>query len=433
MTETMIGLIGLALLLVMFLSGMELGFSMAMLGFLGFSYIVSPKAGLSLLAQDIFDVSTSYSYTVVPVFIFMGMLAFNAGIARQLYLCAFRFLGHIPGGLAMATVGGATAFGSITGSPTATSATFASVAIPEMDRYSYDKRLSSGVVAASGCLGPLVPPSNPLIVYGIITEQSIGRLFTATLIPGLIVSLLFLLIVYGWCRINTRLGPRGERSPWRERISSLRKAAPVVVIFIVVVGGLMIGLFTPTEAGGVGAFAVALLCFIRRDINWQGIIKSTIETLRASCMVLVLILGSIIFGHFIAVTKIPMAAADWIAGLPFERHWLLVLIALVYLVGGSFIDDLAFLVLATPILYPVVSKLGFDLVWFGIFLQIVIMIGVIIPPVAINVFIVKNIAKVPLRVVYSGTVPFLIGLVLCAFIILLFPQITLFLPNALGM
>ena len=433
MSETMIGLIGLAVLLVMFLSGMELAFSMAMLGFLGFSYVVSAKAGLSLLAHDIFDVSTSYGYTVVPVFIFMGMVAFNAGIARQLYLSAYRFLGHIPGGLAMATVGGATAFGSITGSPAATSATFASVAIPEMDRYGYDKRLSSGVVAASGCLGPLIPPSNPLIVYGIITEQSIGKLFTATLIPGLIVSALFLLIVYVWCRLKPNIGPKGERSSWRERISSLRKGAPVVIIFIVMVGGLMIGLFTPTEAGGVGAFAVALLCFIRREINWQGIVKSIIETLRASCMVLVLILGSIIFGHFIAVTKIPMAAADWIAALPLDPHVILVLIAVVYLVGGSFIDDLAFLVLATPILYPVVLKLGFDLIWFGIFLQLVIMIGVIIPPVAINVFIVKSIAKVPLNVVYAGTLPFLIGLALCAFLILLFPQIALFLPSALGM
>jgi tripartite ATP-independent transporter DctM subunit len=433
MSETMIGLIGLALLLVMFLSGMELGFSMALLGFLGFSYIVSTKAGLSLLAHDIFDASTSYGYTVVPVFMFMGMVAFNAGIARQLYLSAYRFLGHIPGGLAMATIGGASAFGSITGSPTATTATFASVAIPEMDRYDYDKRLSSGVVAASGCLGPLIPPSNPLIVYGIITEQSIGKLFTACLIPGLIVSSLFLLIVYGWCRINPNIGPKGERSSWRERMSSLRKAAPVVIIFIVVVGGLMIGLFTPTEAGGVGAFSVALLCFIKREINWKGLVKSVIETLRASCMVLILILGSIIFGHFIAVTKIPMAAANWIAALPLDRHVILVLIGLVYLVGGSFIDDLAFLVLATPIFYPVVLKLGFDLIWFGIFLQLVIMIGVIIPPVAINVFIVKNIAKVPLSVVYLGTLPFLIGLAICACLILLFPQITLFLPSFIGL
>jgi tripartite ATP-independent transporter DctM subunit len=431
MSETMIGLIGIALLMVMFLSGMELGFSMAMLGFLGFSYVVSPKAGLSLLAHDIFDASTSYSFTVVPVFMFMGMVAFNAGIARQLYLSAYRFFGHIPGGLAMATVGGATAFGSITGSPTATSATFASVAIPEMDRYNYDKRLSTGVVAASGCLGPLIPPSNPLIIYGIITEQSIGKLFTASLIPGLIVSLLFLFTVYGWCRINPSFGPKGERSSWRERMSSLRKSAPVVIIFIVVVGGLMLGLFTPTEAGGVGAFAVAVLCLIKREINWRGLVKSTIETLRSSSMVLVLIFGSIIFGHFIAVTKIPMAAADWISLLPLDRHLIVGLIALVYLVGGSFIDDLAFMVLATPIFYPVILKLGFDLVWFGVFLQIVVMIGVIIPPVAINVFIVKNIAKVPLSVVYAGTLPFLIGLAFCAFLILLFPQIALFLPSFL--
>lgn len=433
MSETAIGIIGLVLLLAMFLTGMELGFSMAMLGFLGFSYIISVKAGLGLLAQDFFDVFTSYGFTVVPVFVFMGLIAFNAGIAKHLYVSAYRFIGHIPGGLAMATVGGATAFGSITGSPSATAATFASVAIPEMDRYHYSKKLSSGVVAASGCLGPLIPPSNPLIVYGIITEQSIGKLFTASLLPGLLVSLFFMLTVYGWCRINPSIGPRGERSSWRERISSLRGVAPVGIIFIVVVGGLMLGFFTPTEAGGVGAFSVAVLCFVKRDINWEGFVKSIIETLRTSCMVLVLILGSIIFGHFIAVTKIPMAAADWIAALPFDRHIILVLIGLTYLLGGSFIDDLAFLVLATPIFYPVIVKLGFDLIWFGIFLQITVMIGVIIPPVAINVFIVKNITKVPLGVIYSGTLPFLIGLVICAFLLLLFPQIALFLPSFLGL
>jgi len=195
----------------------------------------------------------------------------------------------------------------------------------------------------------------------------------------------------------------------------------------------MIGLFTPTEAGGTGAFAVTLLCLVRREINWRGIVKSIIETLRASCMVLILIIGSIIFGHFIAVTKIPMAVANWISALPLDRHIILVLIGMGYLVGGSFIDDLAFMVLATPIFYPVVLKLGFDLIWFGIFLQIVVMIGVIIPPVAINVFIVKNIAKVPLGVVYAGTLPFLIGLGFCALLILLFPQIALFLPSFLGL
>ena len=195
----------------------------------------------------------------------------------------------------------------------------------------------------------------------------------------------------------------------------------------------MIGLFTPTEAGGTGAFAVTLLCLVKKEINWRGIAKSIIETLQSSCMVLILIVGSIIFGHFIAVTKIPMAAADWIAALPFDRHLIVVLIAMAYLVGGSFIDDLAFMVLATPIFYPVVLKLGFDLIWFGVFLQIVVMIGVIIPPVAINVFIVKNIAKVPLSVVYSGTLPFLIGLSVCGLILLLFPQIALFLPSLLGL
>jgi C4-dicarboxylate transporter, DctM subunit len=429
MDNVTIGLIGLVLLIGVFLSGMELGFVMALLGFLGFSYLVSAKAALSMVSQDVLDVLASYAFTVVPCFVLMGQIAFNGGIAKHLYVSAYKFIGHIPGGLAMATVGGATAFGSITGSSTATSATFASVAIPEMDRYGYGKKLSSGIVAAAGTLGCLIPPSNPLIVYGIITEQSIGKLFVASVIPGLMISLFFMLIIYGWCRINPSMGPQGERSSWRERFSSLREVAPVGVIFIVVMGGLMKGFFTPTEAGAVGAFTVAAVAFIKRDMNWKGLIQSMDESLRTSCMVIVLILGSTIFGHFITVTKIPMFVGDWILGLPFPPYVIILLIGLVYLVGGSFIDDLAFMILATPIFYPVIVKLGYDLIWFGIYLQIVVMIGIIIPPMAVNIFVVQNITKVPIWEIYSGVFPFLISFAFCVLLLILFPQLAVFLPS----
>jgi C4-dicarboxylate transporter DctM subunit len=432
MSEVTIGLIGLALLIVIFLTGMELGFVMAMLGFLGFSYLVSVKAAFSLLSQDVLDVLASYAFTVVPCFVLMGQIAFNGGIARHLYVSAYKFMGHIPGGLAMATVGGAAAFGSITGSSTATSATFASVAVPEMDRYHYSKRLSSGVVAAAGTLGCLIPPSNPLIVYGIITEQSIGQLFMAAVIPGLMISSFFMLIIYAWSRINPSLGPKGERSSWRERVSSLREVVPVGVIFIVVMGGMMKGFFTPTEAGGVGAFTVAIVAIVKKAINWKGLIKSIDESLRTSCMVILLILGSTIFGHFITVTKIPMFIGDWILGLPFHPHIVVVLIGLIYLVGGSFIDDLAFMILATPIFYPVIVRLGYDLIWFGIFLQIVVMIGIIIPPMAINIFVVQNLTKVALKDIYIGVFPFLISFAFCVLLLILFPQIVLFLPSLLA-
>jgi len=431
MNEVTIGIIGLAVILLMFLTGIELGFAMAIIGFLGFSYIVSFKAGLNLLAKDIFDVFASYGFTVIPLFVLMGQIAFNAGIAKRLYDASYKFIGHIPGGLAMATVVGATAFKAICGSSPATAATFASVAVPEMDRYNYDKKLSTGIVATVGTLGILIPPSVTLIVFGIITEQSIGRLFLAGIIPGLIIAFFFICIIYGWCKMNPSLGPKGERSTWKARIASLPEVIWVVVIFLLIIVGLMKGFFTPTEAGSVGTFAVLLLTIFKRDMNWKGYLKSVGESLRTACMVLMLIAGSTVLGHFLAVTKIPMIAADWIIQLPFHKYTVMVLIAFIYLLGGSFIDDLAFMVLATPIFYPVIIKMGFDPIWFGMIIGITVMIGVVIPPVAINVFVVKNITKVPFGVIYKGVYPFLISLIVCAALLFLFPQLATFLPSVL--
>ena len=429
MNEVAAGILGLILVLALFFTGIELGFAMAIVGFLGFSYVVSVKAALNLIAKDVFDVFSSYGFTVIPLFIFMGQIAFNAGIAKRLYDTAYKFIGHIPGGLAMATVGGATAFKAICGSSPATAATFASVAVPEMDRYGYSKKLSTGIVATVGTLGILMPPSVTLIVFGIITEQSIGKLFLAGLVPGLIIAFFFVLIIYVWCKINPSLGPKGSKSSWRERISSLPEVIWVGIIFLMVIGGLMNGFFTPTEAGSVGTFAVLLLSIVKKDLTFKGFIKSVGESLRTACMVLILIAGSTILGHFLAVTKIPMIAADWIVQLGFHRDFTMVLIALIYLIGGSFIDDLAFMILATPIFYPVIIKLGFNPIWFGMVIGITVMIGVVIPPVAINVFVVKNITKVPLGVIYKGIYPFLISLIVCAALLFLFPELALFLPN----
>ncbi len=415
----------------MFFTGIELSFAMALIGFVGFSMIVSLKAALSLLAKDIFDVFASYGFTVIPLFVLMGQVAYNAGIAKRLYSTAYRFIGHIPGGMAMATVAGATAFKAICGSSPATAATFASVAVPEMDRYNYDKRLSTGVVSTVGTLGVLIPPSVTLIVFGIITEQSIGKLFMAGLIPGLIIAFFFMVIIYGWCNINPSLGPKGEKSTWKERIASLPEFLLVLLIFLLVIGGLMQGFFTPTEAGSIGTFAVLLLSILKRDINFRGIIKSIAESLRTSCMVLMLIAGSTILGHFLTVTKIPMITSDWVVSLPFNRYFIMIIICVIYLIGGSFIDDLAFMILATPIFYPAIIKLGFNPIWFGIIIMITVMIGVIIPPVAICVFVVKNITKVPFNVIYRGVCPFLLSLIVCGILLFIFPGLALWLPNLL--
>ncbi len=431
MSEVTIGIMGLATVLVLFMTGIELAFAMALVGFIGFSYIVSFKAGLNLLAKDFFDVFSSYGFTVIPLFVLMGQIAFNAGIAKRLYEAAYRFIGHIPGGLAMATVAGATVFKAICGSSPATAATFASVAVPEMDRYGYAKKLSTGIVATVGTLGILIPPSVTLIVFGIITEQSIGKLFLAGIVPGLMIAFFFICIIYAWCRLNPELGPKGERSTWKQRLVSLPEVLWVVAVFLLVIGGLMYGFFTPTEAGSVGTFAVLLLSVVKRDIDLKGYIKSVVESLRTACMVLMLIAGSQVLGHFLARTKIPMLAADWIMGLPLSPDVIMIIISIVYLVGGSFIDDLAFMVLATPIFYPVIIKLGYDPLWFGMIIAITVMVGVVIPPVAINVFVVKAITKQPLSVIYSGVYPFLLSLVFCALLLFLFPQIATFLPGML--
>lgn len=429
MNEILVGIIALFVLLLLFSTGIELGFAMALVGFVGFGYLNGFHSAINLLSRDFFDVITTYGYTVFPLFILMGQIGFNAGIAVRLYDAAHKFVGHIPGGLAMATVMGATAFKAICGSSAATSATFASVAIPEMNRYGYDQKLSAGIVATVGTLGVILPPSVTLIILGILTEQSIGQLFLAGIIPGLIIALFFIGIIYGWAKINPAIAPMSQRYAWKARMRSLPEMFWVLLIFVLVVGGIMQGFFTPSEAAAVGTFAVLLLAIIKRDMTFKGYVASMKEALRTTIMLLMLIAGSTILGHFIAVTGIPQSAADWIVSLPLNRYLIMILICLVFELGGSFIDDLAFLILATPIFYPAVLKLGFHPLWFGIVIGVVAMIGVVIPPVAICVFVVKNISKIPMGTIYKGVLPFLISLVLVWGLLFIFPQLALWLPS----
>ncbi len=431
MNEVVVGIIGLAVVLILFLTGIELAFAMTFIGFLGFAYLISWGAAFNLLAKDFFDVLDSYGFTVIPLFILMGQVAFNSGIAKRLFDAAYKYVGHIPGGLAMATVVGATAFKSICGSSPATAATFASVAVPEMDHYGYDKKLSTGIVASVGTLGILLPPSVTLIVFGIITDQSIGRLFLAGICPGLLIAAFFIGIIYGRCKMNPAIGPKGPRSSWSARIKAIPEVGWVILIFLLVICGILKGFFTPTEAGSVGTFLVLILTFSKRDLNFKGYVKSITESVRTACMVLMLIAGSTVLGHFIAVTKIPMLAADWIVSLPLHPAIILFFISLIYLIGGSFIDDLAFMILATPIFFPAIQKLGYDPLWFGMLIGITVMIGVVIPPVAINVFVVKQVTKTPLGVIYNGVYPFLISLVVGGILVFLFPQLATWLPGLL--
>ncbi len=309
---------------------------------------------------------------------------------------------------------------------------FASVAIPEMDRYGCDKSGQTGIVASVGTLGCLIPPSVSLIILGVITEQSIGKLFIAALIPGLIAAFFFVCIIFGWAKINPAIAPKAPRTPMRERVNSLPEVFWVLAIFALVVGGVMTGYFTPSEAGSVGTFGVLVLGFLKKEMNFKKYAKSLREALHTSGMLMMLVAGSTVLGHFIAVTNIPQATANWLGGLSVHPYLIMLMICLIYLLGGSFIDDLAFMILATPIFYPAVLKLGFDPIWFCVVISVTLMIGVIIPPVAICVFVVNKITKVPFGIIYRGILPFLLAMVLCGALLFIFPDLALFLPRHLG-
>ena len=426
------GIIGVVVLVLMFLTGIELGYTMAIIGFIGLGYLGTWSAASNQVVKDFFDTFTSYGFTVIPLFVLMGQVASNSDIAKKLYNSAQKFVGHVPGGLAMTTVVGATLFKAMCGSTLATCATFAGIAIPEMTRLGYSKKLSTGVVASVGTLGMLIPPSIPLMIYGLITEQSIGKLFLAGIIPGLLISLFFIFVILGWVKIDPSIAPRAPESTWREKMRSAPEFLWVGIIFFLVIGGMMSGWFSPTEAGSIGTVAVLILAYVKSTLPFSSLTKAFEESLRTACMVLVLLAGSSVFGHFLAVTEIPFITADWIAGLAINKNIVMIMIILIYLLGGSFMDDLAFMILATPIFYPAAIKLGFDPIWFGIMVSITLMIGVIIPPVAISVFVVKNITGEPFGVIYAGVYPFLLSLLACAALLFFFPQIALFLPRVLG-
>jgi tripartite ATP-independent transporter DctM subunit len=429
MSDVSVGIYGIILLLALFLTGLEMAYCMIVIGFFGFMFLMTFPAASSLVIKDFFDAFTTYSYTVIPLFIIMGEFASNSNIAKRLYLGAHKWFGHIPGGLAMTTVAGATAFKAMCGSTLATVGTFSNLALPEMDRYGYKKELSAGTIASVSTIGMILPPSTVLIIYGLQVEQSIGRLFLAGIIPALMIAAFFMAVIYGWVSMQPAIAPRAAKSSWRERIAVLPDAIVVLVIFGVVIGGMITGFFSPTEAGTIGTVAIFLLALIRREVNGKMLVGSFKGALRTSVMVLMLIAGSNIFGHFLAITEIPMIAAKWASALPIPGAMIMLLIVVIYLIGGSIMDDLAFMVLATPIFFPTAVALGYDPIWFGILICVTLMIGGIIPPVAIYVFILGNITGIPFKTIYKGVVPFLSALVVALLVLFIFPQIALWLPN----
>jgi C4-dicarboxylate transporter, DctM subunit len=431
MSDVSVGIYGIIILLALFLTGLEMAYCMILVGFLGFTFLMSFPAASSLVIKDFFDNFTTYSYTVIPLFIVMGEFASNSNIAKRLYLGAHKWFGHIPGGLAMTTVAGATAFKAMCGSTLATVGTFSNLAMPEMDRYGYKKELSAGTIASVSTIGMILPPSTVLIIYGLEVEQSIGRLFLAGIVPALMISALFMAVIAGWVTMRPEIAPRADKASWKERFVVIPEAMIVAVIFAVVIGGMITGFFSPTEAGTIGTVAIFLLALIRGEVTIHMLLSSFNGALRTSIMVLMLIAGSAIFGHFLAITEIPMIAAKWASTLPLPGSVIMLLIVVIYLVGGSIMDDLAFMVLATPIFFPTAVQLGYDPIWFGILICVTLMIGGIIPPVAIYVFILGNITGLPFKTIYKGVVPFLSALVLALLVLFVFPQVATWLPTLL--
>ncbi|MGD9115668.1 MAG: TRAP transporter large permease [Dehalococcoidia bacterium] len=430
MSPATVGLIGIVVLVMLFLIGMPVGFAMAFVGMAGFCLLTSPDAGLSLLARDFFANLSSYSLTVIPMFIFMGSIAYASGMSRRLYQAGYTAFGQMKGGLAMATIAACAGFAAMCGSTNATAAAMGRVALPEMKRYNYNDSLATGCVAAAGSLGILIPPSTIFIIYGIMTEQSIGKLFIAGVLPGLLLAGLFIATVLILCKRNPSLAPGGAPTSWKEKLTGMVGVIEMFVLFALVIGGLFLGWFSPTQAGAAGAGGALIIGLARRQLNWKGFVFAIKDTLRITCMVMIIVTGAIIFGHFMAVAKLPLILSEWVGGLPLPPMAIMGVIVLIYLVGGCFMDALALITLTVPIIYPVVLVLGFDPIWFGVIIVLVTEMGVITPPVGLNVYVIKGVAPdVPLESIFKGILPFLAAIVVAVIILMVFPQIATFLPG----
>jgi tripartite ATP-independent transporter DctM subunit len=434
MDPVTVGILGSCLLFVFLLIGLPIAFSLMLVGFLGTTYLTSLNAALPMLARTVYESSSYYPYTIIPLFIVMGSYAEITGISTDLYDTFDKWLRKLPGGLGMATIASIAGFSAISGSSVASSAAFGKVAYPEMRRFNYSPRLAAGTVAAGATIDFLIPPSLGFVIFGILTEQSIGKLLISGMIPGLLLAGAFMIILYVWVKFNPNSALSSpEGVSWKEKISALKGIWETVVIFLLVIGGIYTGLFTPTEAAGVGATLIFLMAIWKKKLTPRILLDSLLEAVRVSVMVLFLVAGANVFSYFLALSTIPMKVSSWIIGLAVSKYVILIIIVVIYLILGCFLDAISMMILTLPVIFPVVLQLGFDPIWFGVVCVLMMGAGLITPPVGLCVYTVASIAKdAPLEEVFKGALPFLIAILFITFLITLYPQIALFLPSMMG-
>jgi tripartite ATP-independent transporter DctM subunit len=434
MDPVMVGILGSCLLFIFLLIGVPIAFSLMLVGFLGTTYLTSLNAALPMVARTVYESASHYSYTIIPLFIVMGSYAEITGISTDLYDTFDKWLRRLPGGLGMATIASIAGFSAISGSSVASSAAFGKVAYPEMRRFNYSPRLAAGTVAAGATIDFLIPPSLGFVIFGMLTEQSIGKLLISGMIPGLMLAGAFMIILYVWVKFNPNAALSSpEGVSWKEKISALKGIWETVVIFLLVIGGIYTGLFTPTEAAGVGATLIFLMAIWKKKLTPRILLDSLLEAVRVSVMVLFLVAGANVFSYFLALSTIPMKVSTWIIGLAVSKYVILAIIVFIYLILGCFLDAISMMILTLPVIFPVVLQLGFDPIWFGVICVLMMGAGLITPPVGLCVYTVASIVKdAPLEEVFKGALPFLIAILFITFLITLYPQIALFLPSMMG-
>jgi tripartite ATP-independent transporter DctM subunit len=414
--------------------GVPIAFSLMLAGFLGTACLTSINAAFPTVARAVYECASHYPYTIIPLFIVMGSYAEITGISRDLYSTFEKWLRGLPGGLGMATIAAIAGFSAISGSSVASSAAFGKVAYPEMRRFNYSPRLAAGTVAAGATIDFLIPPSLGFVIFGMLTEQSIGKLLISGLIPGLMLAGVFMIILYVWVKLNPNSAlSNPERSSWKEKIASLKGIWETVVIFLLVVGGIYTGLFTPTEAAGVGATSTFFMAIWKRKLTPRILLDSLLEAVRVSVMVLFLVAGANVFSYFLALSTIPIKMSIWVVGLGVHKYAILTIIVFVYLLLGCFLDAISMMILTLPVIFPVILQLGFDPIWFGVVCVLMMGAGLITPPLGLCVFTVASVVRdAPLEEVFKGSLPFVIAILFVAFLITLYPPIALFLPGLMG-